>query len=126
MRGLREAMSGGVLRDGRSLAMDGLFWALSGQVGRPDEPLIEIARGESVVVDFVNETAFPHAMHLHGQHFWELGPDGALGDFRDTTLVQPGESQRVAFVAHNPGDWLLHCHMLSHHAAGMGTWLRIV
>ena len=86
MRGLREAMSGGVLRDGRALAMDGVFWALSGQAGRPKDPLIEVARGESVVMDFVNETAFPHAMHLHGQHFWELGPDGALGDFRDTSL----------------------------------------
>ncbi|MFT5510814.1 MAG: FtsP/CotA-like multicopper oxidase with cupredoxin domain, partial [Hyphomicrobiaceae bacterium] len=30
----------------------------------------------------------------------------------------------IAFVADNPGEWLLHCHMLSHAASGMTT--RIV
>ncbi|MXQ08875.1 multicopper oxidase domain-containing protein [Alphaproteobacteria bacterium GH1-50] len=125
MRGLPEVMSGGVIRDGRSLMMEGLFWALSGQAGRPDTPLAEIAQGETVAIDFVNETAFPHAMHLHGHHFHEVAPDGSLGDFRDTTLVQPGQRVSTLFVAHNPGDWLLHCHMLAHHAAGMGTWIRV-
>lgn len=125
MRGLAEAMSAGEIKDGRSLAMEGLFWALSGQAGRPDAPLAEIGRGETVRMDFVNETAFPHAMHLHGHHFWEINADQTLGDFRDTTLVAPGETRSTVFVAHNPGDWLLHCHMLAHHASGMGTWLRV-
>ena len=126
MRGLPEAMTGGVVKDGRTLAMEGLFWALSGQAGRPEAPLAEVATGETIRIDYVNDTAFPHAMHLHGQHFWELGAEDTLGDFRDTTLVQPGETRATALVAHNPGDWLLHCHMLAHHAAGMGTWLKVV
>ena len=125
MRWLVDAMSGGEVKDGRTLAGEGLFWALSGQAGRPETPLADLARGETVRVDFVNETAFPHAMHLHGHHFWELDAAGALGDFRDTTLVAPGETRRTVFVAHNPGDWLLHCHMLGHHASGMGTWVRV-
>ena len=35
------------------------------------------------------------------------------------------ETLRIAFVADNPGDWLLHCHMLEHSVAGMLTWLRV-
>jgi len=64
-------------------------------------------------------------MHLHGMHFHEVGPDGALGDLRDTTLLAAGEARDIAFVADNPGDWLLHCHMLGHAASGMQTWLRV-
>jgi FtsP/CotA-like multicopper oxidase with cupredoxin domain len=37
-----------------------------------------------------------------------------------------GETVEIAFVADNPGDWLLHCHMLEHAAAGMMTWLRVL
>ena len=125
MSWLAEAASDGVTKSGSDLASEGLFWALNGIAGRPAEPLVTAARGETIRLDFVNDTVWEHAMHLHGQHFHELRPDGSLGDFRDTTLVAPGQTQPVMFVAHNPGDWLLHCHMLGHHTAGMGTWLRV-
>ena len=32
------------------------------------------------------------------------------------------ETIEIAFVADNPGKWLLHCHMLEHSASGMMTW----
>jgi FtsP/CotA-like multicopper oxidase with cupredoxin domain len=63
-------------------------------------------------------------MHLHGHHFRQV-KEGRLGTLRDTLLMQRGESAEIAFVADNPGDWLLHCHMLSHSAGGMMTWLRV-
>jgi len=44
---------------------------------------------------------------------------------RDTYLMQPGERAEFLFVADNPGDWLFHCHMLEHHAAGMGGVISI-
>ena len=125
MRWLSEADSGHGRKSGRELAGEGLFWALNGYAGRPEEPLAKVGRGEAVLLTFINDTMWPHAMHLHGHHFFELDPSGRPGDFRDTTLVQPGDSRKVLFAAHNPGDWLLHCHMLGHHASGMGTWLRV-
>jgi FtsP/CotA-like multicopper oxidase with cupredoxin domain len=64
-------------------------------------------------------------MHLHGHHFRRLGADGAPGPLRDTTLVAPGDRANIAFVADNPGAWLLHCHMLEHSAAGMSTWIEV-
>ncbi len=125
MRWLAEAESMTGRKTGRELASEGLFWALNGYAGRPEEPLAKIGKNEPVRIRFVNETMWPHAMHLHGHHFYEIDDTGRPGDFRDTTLIQPGQSKAVLFAAHNPGDWLLHCHMLGHHAAGMGTWLKV-
>ena len=73
----------------------------------------------------VNDTRWPHAMHLHGHHFQEVLADGGYGPFRDTLLLQSGETREIAFVADNPGDWLLHCHMLEHAASGMMTWIEV-
>ena len=72
-----------------------------------------------------NDTAFAHAMHLHGHHFQEVLPDASLGPLRDTLTVARRETRSIVFRADSPGDWLPHCHMLSHRAAGMKTWLRV-
>ena len=125
MRWLDEANSRKGRKTGRELAAEGLFWSLNGYAGRPEQPLASVGRGEPVLLEIVNDTMWPHAMHLHGHHFFELDQQGQPGHFRDTTLVGPGQSQKVLFSAHNPGNWLLHCHMLGHHAAGMGTWLHV-
>jgi len=101
------------------------FWAFNGAVGMTGTPLLEASRGQTVRLTIVNDTVFPHAMHLHGMHFREVAGDGSLGPLRDTALMLRGETRDIAFVADNPGDWLLHCHMLSHAASGMMTWLRV-
>jgi FtsP/CotA-like multicopper oxidase with cupredoxin domain len=44
---------------------------------------------------------------------------------RDTYLMQPSEKVDLIFTADNPGLWLFHCHMLEHHAAGMGGVIHI-
>ena len=121
MRGLPEARLDGEMLSGRDLAARGMVWAINGQAGRDATPLLEVARGESVRLGMANDSAFPHAMHLHGMHFSEVLPDGALGPL----LLGPDEVREVAFAAHNPGDWLFHCHMLGHHAGGMGSFIRV-
>ena len=73
----------------------------------------------------MNDTRFPHGIHLHGHHFFEVGADGNLGALRDTTLVDAGETRDIVCVFDNPGNWLLHCHMLGHQAAGMKTWVEV-
>ena len=73
----------------------------------------------------MNDTAFSHGMHLHGHHFIEVGADGTLGDLRDTTLVAAGESLDIICVLENPGQWMSHCHMLSHAVGGMQTWVNV-
>jgi hypothetical protein len=34
--------------------------------------------------------------------------------WHDTLLVEPNETVAIAFVADNPGDWMLHCHATDH------------
>ncbi len=122
---MQDAVFQDTTHDMRSLMRLNQFWALNGAVGRPETPWADLSRGETVRVEMVNDTAFAHAMHIHGMHFSILTPAGTPGPLRDTVLLQPGETRHVAFNAHNPGKWLVHCHMLAHHAAGMGTWVNV-
>ncbi|MES0825254.1 multicopper oxidase family protein [Ruegeria sp. SCP11] len=125
MRWLESAQLGKTELSGRELAQLGRFWALNGHAERPSEPFLDAQQGSAHRIEFVNETAFPHAMHLHGHHFRLILSDGSLGPWRDTVLVERGQTRQIALVADNPGDWLLHCHMLGHAASGMMSWFRV-
>ncbi|MCG7519668.1 multicopper oxidase family protein [Ruegeria sp. Ofav3-42] len=125
MRWLENARLGDTELTGRELAQLGRFWALNGYAERPEDPFLDARLGQTHRIEFVNETAFPHAMHLHGHHFRLVLPDGSLGPWRDTVLVERGQARQIVLVADNPGDWLLHCHMLGHAASGMMSWFRV-
>jgi FtsP/CotA-like multicopper oxidase with cupredoxin domain len=115
------------------MAMGDASWAINGQsmtgdgsAGMP--PLFRIDRGRSCILDFRNETAWWHPMHLHGHSFNVLSRDGAPAthdEWGDTVLVRPREHVRIAFVADNPGDWMLHCHVMEHQVGGLMTTLRV-
>jgi FtsP/CotA-like multicopper oxidase with cupredoxin domain len=108
-------------------------WAINGQsmtgdgdAGMP--PLFGVERGRSCVLDFKNETAWWHPMHLHGHSFNVISRNGAAvphDEWGDTVLVRPREQVRVAFVADNPGDWMLHCHVMEHQVGGLMTTIRV-
>jgi len=111
--------------DMRALVAEGMAWAFNGVAGMPEAPLVEAPLGRAVRLRLINDTAWPHAMHLHGHHFQQVTDGRAQGPLRDTLLVGRAETAEIAFLADNPGDWMLHCHMLEHSAAGMMTWLRV-
>lgn len=132
MRWLREAVVGhqydmhdrpeaGTKLSGTDLAQHKLYWALNGTAGMPADPLFDVQAGEVVTLHLVNQTAFPHVMHWHGHHARHM----RTGHWRDSLLVRPGETEMVTMQADNPGDWMLHCHMLDHQVAGMGSWFRV-
>ena len=125
MGGMREAMMEGRVMEVRELVKAGRVWAFNGLAEMPREPLFTASRDETVRIAMVNDTAWPHAMHLHGHHFRRLGADDRPGPLRDTVLIDRHETAEIAFVADNPGDWLLHCHMLEHSVSGMKTWMKI-
>jgi FtsP/CotA-like multicopper oxidase with cupredoxin domain len=125
MGGMRSAIMGGRTADIRDIVAQGKVWAFNGIADMGENPLLEAALGETVRIAMINDTAWPHGMHLHGHHFRQIRADGTVGPLRDTTLIDRGETVEIAFVADNPGDWLLHCHMLEHSAGGMMTWLRV-
>ncbi|HJO74169.1 MAG TPA: multicopper oxidase family protein [Rhodospirillales bacterium] len=128
MGGLREGSIDGKMFSIQELVEKKLVWAFNGKVGMQKQPLAAIPKGRTAVINMVNKTAFPHAMHLHGHHFRVIERDAKPvtgAPWRDTELVARNEQVRIAFVADNPGKWLFHCHMLEHVAAGMITWIEV-
>ena len=126
MGGMRSALLGGVETDIRDLVRKGRAWAFNGVAEPPEDPLLTVRLGQTARIALKNDTRWPHAMHLHGHHFREVTASGDYGPLRDTLLMDPGQETAIAFVADNPGAWLLHCHMLEHAAAGMSTWVEVV
>lgn len=116
-------MEGGAM-GGRHAGDD--IWAFNGMSGLTDTPFATFKRGETAVIELINDTSFSHGIHLHGHHFHELSEDGTPGDLRDTSLVERSTSRKISVVFDNPGKWLLHCHMLGHQASGMKTWIEVV
>jgi len=116
-------MEGGAM-GGRHSGDD--IWAFNGVSGLPDAPWATFQRGETAEIEMINATSFPHGIHLHGHHFHEVNADGTLGDRRDTSMVDAGQSRTIKTVFDNPGKWLLHCHMLGHQASGMKTWVEVL
>ena len=125
---MSSAKLNGVDSDFRALLAARRVWAFNGVAGDMDEPAFRAKRGRTVRMRLINDTVWPHGIHLHGHHFTVLSrgdtPDPHQ-DRRDTVLVLPDEPVEIAFVADNPGTWLLHCHMLGHQASGMLTWFEV-
>ncbi|WP_136659907.1 multicopper oxidase family protein [Nitratireductor sp. XY-223] len=115
---------------GSDFSKTGQVWAFNGIANFAAEPSFRCSRGETVIIETVNRTAFVHAMHVHGHHFRIIERSGSSvkedSPWRDTFLVGPNQITTIAFVADNPGKWLFHCHMLEHAAAGMTTWFDVV
>jgi FtsP/CotA-like multicopper oxidase with cupredoxin domain len=72
--------------------------------------LFSVKRGRTVVLTLGNGTGVPCAVHLHGHHARLLDrfDDGWKPFWLDTVLVRPLDQALIAFVADNPGKWLLH------------------
>ncbi len=52
--------------------------------------------------------------------------DGELPDretWKDTVSVPAGKYVDIAFVMRNPGEWMLHCHIIDHEDNGMMTMI---
>jgi FtsP/CotA-like multicopper oxidase with cupredoxin domain len=90
-------------------------------------PLASLRLGRSYVLELQNATPHPHPIHLHGFAFKvvESSERHIVPHFADTALLSPKERLRVAFVADNPGDWMLHCHIIEHQATGMTGYLHV-
>jgi FtsP/CotA-like multicopper oxidase with cupredoxin domain len=120
----------GEVLEGSDFRDTGQVWAFNGVANLPQAPLFAAERGETIIIETVNDTAFVHAMHVHGHHFRIIERSGSTVDdgqpWRDTFLVGPQQTTRIAFVADNPGKWLYHCHMLEHAAGGMNTWFEVI
>lgn len=103
-------------------------WLLNGKAGSVGMPaLISVKRGSPVVLTVNNRSPIPQPLHLHGHVFRLLHPydDGWDPYFLDIVQVPEGRTSRLAFVADNPGKWLLASSVLERFDAGLWTWLEV-
>ena len=89
------------------------------------EPIVA-KLGERVRIRLGNLSAMSHhPIHLHGYQFRITETDGgqipeSAQHVETTALVQVGSTKTIDFVADEPGDWALHCHMTHHVMNQMG------
>lgn len=131
MGNLREADFNGERTGIQQLVRDHhVAWTING-VARKDhahEPMLTLKRNGHYILAMHNDTAWHHPIHIHGIAFRVISRNGKPTQYRewaDTTLMAPRERVEIAFVADNPGDWMFHCHILSHQQGGMMTAIRI-
>jgi FtsP/CotA-like multicopper oxidase with cupredoxin domain len=110
----------------------GMFWTVNGTPVPEDHhhhsPLMTLERGRSCIFELVNDTRWHHPIHIHGHVFSVVSRNGKpdpRGESGDTVLLDPQSRAEIAFVADNPGDWMLHCHVLEHQASGMMATVRV-
>lgn len=101
-----------------TMNMEFNWLVLNGKAGPATTPLI-VRLGDRVRIRFVNLGMDHHPMHLHGHTFYTTGTEGGripeAGWWPgNTVLVGVAQARDVEFVANNPGDWMIHCH-LPHH-----------
>jgi FtsP/CotA-like multicopper oxidase with cupredoxin domain len=86
---------------------------------------IVAARGEWVMIHYLNEGLQIHPMHLHGMPQLVVAKDGyplANPYPADTIAVAPGERYTVLVHATEPGTWAFHCHILNHAESEQGMF----
>jgi manganese oxidase len=101
-----------------TMNMEFNWLVLNGKAGPAATPLI-VRLGDRVRIRMINLGMDHHPIHLHGHTFHTTGTEGgripeAAWIPGNTVLVGVAQSRDVEFVANNPGDWMLHCH-LPHH-----------
>ncbi len=63
-----------------------------------------------------------HPIHIHGQRFLVLSTNGIKSNnlvWKDTTLIQTGDTVELLVQMDNPGNWMIHCHIPEHMESGM-------
>jgi hypothetical protein len=91
---------------------------LNGKSGPANTPLI-VRHGDRVRLRLINLGMDHHPVHMHGHQFVITGTEGgrqpkSTWGPNNTVLVGVAQSRTVEFLATNPGDWMIHCHMPHH------------
>jgi FtsP/CotA-like multicopper oxidase with cupredoxin domain len=111
----------------RTFSFDGMT-RINGQLFDPNRIDFRVRAG--TVEDWVFSTNgnAPHPVHVHGASFQVQSRTGGRGTlfpwetgWKDTVLLDDGETVRVRIRFDLTGRYLMHCHKLEHEDAGMMT-----
>ncbi len=131
-----EMNMGGGMSMGHSMNMEGgpsgmMRWTINGESFPYAEPIF-VKTGEVVKLRLRNaDTQMMHTMdhpiHIHGTYFQVVSLNGRAPEretWKDTINVPAGQYVDVAFIMKNPGQWMLHCHIIDHEDGGMMTMIE--
>lgn len=101
-----------------SMSMEFNWLVFNGKAGPAATPLI-VRLGDRVRIRMINLGMDHHPIHVHGHTFHVTGTEGGRIPKSawipgNTALIGVAQARDIEFVANNPGDWMLHCH-LPHH-----------
>jgi FtsP/CotA-like multicopper oxidase with cupredoxin domain len=91
------------------LALSGVDWVKPASVTASAAPAFRTKAERVVVLALTNRAEIATVFHLHGHHFRLLDrlDDGWKPFWLDTLAIEPGQTQRVAFLAEHAGRYLL-------------------
>jgi FtsP/CotA-like multicopper oxidase with cupredoxin domain len=107
---------------------DTISWKLIDEVAnkKPTMDDWNFNQGDFVKVRIYNDPNSMHPMqhpvHFHGQRFVVLTRDDEVNNnfqWKDSVLVPTGQTVDILIEMTNVGDWMAHCHISEHNAAGM-------
>nr|WP_312017158.1 multicopper oxidase domain-containing protein [Bradyrhizobium jicamae] len=84
-------------------------WVKAAEFKPSAAPAFQVKAGRPVVLALINRAPDTTVFHLHGHHFRLLDrlDDGWKPFWLDTLAVEPGQTQRIAFLAEYPGRYLI-------------------
>ena len=112
-----------------------LKWKLVDQATNKENMDIDwqFKKGDVVKVKVYNDDKSMHPMqhpiHIHGQRFLALSTNGQKNQnlvWKDTTLIQTGDTVELLVQMDNLGDWVIHCHIPEHMEAGMMSGFKVI
>ncbi|HUS20209.1 MAG TPA: copper oxidase [Terriglobales bacterium] len=108
-----------------SMSMEFNWLTINGKSAPATTPVL-CKLGERVRMRFINIGMDHHPIHLHGHTFTVTGTEAGRQDEstwqrKNTVLVGVAEAVDFEFVADNPGDWMVHCHLPHHMMNNMAS-----
>lgn len=91
------------------------------------EPLFSVKRGTPVTLSFANKASILLQAHLDGHALRILHDldDGWDPYWRSNVIVPKGRAKHVAFVADNPGKWVIACRTIERRPRCLVTWFEV-
>lgn len=102
-------------------------WLRPLDLGPSTAPAFKARSGRPVVLTLANKAAGPVILQMQGHHFRLLDrlDDGWKPFWLDTLALDPGQIQRIAFTARNPGRWLIESFVAEWAAPRLVRWYEV-
>ena len=114
-----------------SAGMGNMSFVINGKAFKADRVDEFVPTDATEIWSIRNMSPMAHPFHAHAIQYQILTRDGVAASgvdlgWKDTFLVQPGETVRViGNFTSAEGDYMYHCHILEHEDAGMMGYFRV-